>query len=311
VTDCCWDDIINGVSCCRSEKRFEKELLEMDKEEKRLAVLKACDQEHLMRQEGEDFGSGGDSGDQMEDKDKEGQLDQNQDEYSDSMSTAVDEVIYHRLLNSLDVIRAQRDRIREERDRHLEALAAAWGDFWDVIRETQDASGRGRRGASLEDGQILSDSDDNADGGTPSPREECSGLDLGKADVSSTGEWMGGAGKSDVAFSMDVSSPRITSVGYLAGRGGGDARPNTQACGGGAIDEDTEEDCKGMEYDTDLAEDVYYYILGAPQVWTVGRIFRAAVKKFTGSDRPTLHARIVATLVTMRKTAQHVLMASI
>jgi len=58
-------------------------------------------------------------------------------------------------------------------------------------------------------------------------------------------------------------------------------------------------------------EDVYYYILEAPQPWTVGRIFRAAVKKFIGTDRPTLHATIVATLVTMRKTAQHVFMSSI
>jgi len=66
-----------------------------------------------------------------------------------------------------------------------------------------------------------------------------------------------------------------------------------------------------MDYDTDLAEDVYYFILGAAQPWTVGRIFRAASRKFMGTDRSTLHATIVATLVTMRKTAQHVLMSSI
>jgi len=66
--------------------------------------------------------------------------------------------------------------------------------------------------------------------------------------------------------------------------------------------EDAGDDYKGMEYDADLAEDVYYYILGATQPWTVGRIFRAASKKFTGTDRSTLHATIVATLVTMRKT---------
>jgi len=101
----------------------------MYKEEKRLAVLEVCDQEHLMRQEGEKLGSGGGSGDQVEDGDKKGKLDQEQDEYSDSMSTAVDEVIYHRLLDSLDVIRAERDRIREERDRHLEALVDAGGAF--------------------------------------------------------------------------------------------------------------------------------------------------------------------------------------
>jgi len=119
------------------------------------------------------------------------------------------------------------------------------------------------------------------------------------------------ARRSGMASSMDESSPRITSVEHITGRGGGGAGPSTQTYGGGAIDEDTEEDCKGMEYDTDLAEDVYYYILGAPQPLTVGQIFRAVVKKFTGTDRPTLHATIAATLVSMRKTAQHVLMANI
>jgi len=109
-------------------------LLEIDKEEKRLAVLEACDQEHLMRQEGEDLGSGGDSGDQAEDRDREGQLDQDQDEYSDSRSAAVDEVIYHRLLDSLDVIRGERDRIRDERNRNLEALASIEVTFWTSSR---------------------------------------------------------------------------------------------------------------------------------------------------------------------------------
>jgi len=167
-----------------------------------LAVLEASDQEHLMRQEQEDLGSGGGSGDQVEeedlgsgggsrdeveDRDKEGQFGQDQDEYSDSLSAAVDEMIYHRLLDSLDVIRGERDRIREERNRNLEALTAIGGDLLDVIPETQEEYGRRRQGVLLEDGQILSDSEDDADGGTTSPREEDSRLDSGKGDVSSTG----------------------------------------------------------------------------------------------------------------------------
>jgi len=39
-----WVDV-DDVSCYRSERRFAKELLEMDKEERRLAVLEASDQE--------------------------------------------------------------------------------------------------------------------------------------------------------------------------------------------------------------------------------------------------------------------------
>jgi len=122
---------------------------------------------------------------------------------------------------------------------------------------------------------------------------------------------MEGIRASGVASFMEAFSPRMALAEFLPGHGIGDTGSNTQTDGGGAVDEDAEEDCKGMEYDTDLAEDVYYYILGATQPWTVGRIFRAPVKKFTGTDRSTLHATIVATLVTMRKTAQHVLMSSI
>jgi len=80
-------------------KRFEKELLEMDKAEKRLSVLKGCAQEHLVRQEAEELrarrtGSGEGSGDQVEDTAREREVNQEQHEYSDAMSTAVDEVIY-------------------------------------------------------------------------------------------------------------------------------------------------------------------------------------------------------------------------
>jgi len=122
---------------------------------------------------------------------------------------------------------------------------------------------------------------------------------------------MGEAKRLDMASSMDISSPRFTPVGSVAVCGEGDAKRNTQTCSGGAGDEETEEDCEGMKDDTDLAEDVYYYILRAPQPWTVGRIYRAAIKTFTGTDRPTLHATIVVIFVIMRKTAKHVLMSSI
>jgi len=48
---------------------------------------------------------------------------------------------------------------------------------------------------SLEDGQILSDSDDDAYGGTPSPMWEFSEVELGKADVFGIKGWMGASGR--------------------------------------------------------------------------------------------------------------------
>jgi len=123
VTDEWWDDVLN-IACYRSEKRFEKELLEMDKEEKRLAVLEASDQERLLRQEAEDLESGGDS--------------EGPDEYSDSRSAATDEVIYHRLLDSLDVMRCERERILKEWTRSLEYLTSIGGGLLNVIPETQE-----------------------------------------------------------------------------------------------------------------------------------------------------------------------------
>jgi len=182
----------------------------MDKEDKRLAVLEASDQEHLMRQEREDLESGGDSGDQ--------------DEYFDSRSAAVDEVIYHRVLDSLDVIRGERDKIREKRNRNLEDLASIGGDLLDVIPETQEERGRGKRGVSLEDGQVLSDSDGDGDGDTPFLRggvdhgwiwgkdcpktQNCPKSARQGSALSSTAGWMEEARKSGVASFMDVSSPR-------------------------------------------------------------------------------------------------------
>jgi len=64
---------------------------------------------------------------------------------------------------------------------------------------------------------------------------------------------------------MDVSSPRITSAGPFPGHGAGNAGSSPQTYGEGTVDGEMEEDCKGMEYNTDLAEDLYYYILEAPQ----------------------------------------------
>jgi len=209
----------------------------------------------------------------------------------------------------LEVIREERDRNREESS-NLEDLTSIGGGLLTVIPETQEGHGRGKRGVLLEDGQVLSDSEGNGD--TTFPRGGGgSRLDMRGADVSSTAGWKEEAGESGMASFMDVSSPRITPAGYPPRHETGGAGTILPADTEEAAEEEAEGDCKGMEYDTDLAEDVYYYILEAPQPWTVGRIFRAAIKKFTGTDRASLHATIVATLVTMRKTAQHVLMSSI
>jgi len=111
----------------------------MDKEEKRLAVLEVSDQERLMRQEAKDLESGG--------GDSEGQ-----DEYSDTRSAATDEVIYHRLLDSLDVLRCERERIITERTRSLEDLTSSGGGLLDFVPETQEEHGRGTPGVALEGG---------------------------------------------------------------------------------------------------------------------------------------------------------------
>jgi len=292
-----WDDVAD-IFCSRSNKRFARELLEMDKEAKRLAVLEASDQERLMRQEAEDMESGGDS--------------ERPEEYSDTRSAATDSVIYHRLLDSLDALRNERERILEERTQSLDDLISREGGSVVVVPETQEERGRKPVRIAIQDGQVLSDSNDEEDGDTPFPRGGAGArLDLGGADGSGALGRIEGAKRAGVPSFLDVFSPRMVLAGFPPGPGlaGTGASPQTKS--GGDMEGDAEEDYKGMDYDTDLAEEVYYYILGATQPWTVGRIFQAATKKFTGTDQSALHATIVATLVTMRKTAQHVLMLSI
>jgi len=209
-------------------------------------------------------------------------------------------------------MRDERERILEEKTRNFEELTSTGCGPVDVIPETQEERGRNPLRIAIQDGQVLSDSDDEEDGSTPFPRGGAGArLDLKGADGSrATGRIEKEKGLAVPSF-MDVFSPRMALAGFPPGSGLAGTGASPQTNDGRAGDRDAEEDCKGMEYDMDLAEDVYYHILGATQPWTVGRIFRAAVKKFTRTFRSTLHATIVATLVTMRKTAQHVLMSSI
>jgi len=83
-------------------------------------------------------------------------------------------------------------------------------------------------------------------------------LDLKKADVSRATGRMEEASRLGVASFMDVFSPRMALAGFLLGYGVEGTGSSPQTDEGRAVDGDAEEDCKGMEYDTDLAEDVYY-----------------------------------------------------
>jgi len=65
------------------------------------------------------------------------------------------------------------------------------------------------------------------------------------------------------------------------------------------------------EDDADLADDVYVFIPRTPLPWTQSRMMQVASVEFRGVDRDTLRATIAGVLTGMRKTAQHILMASI
>jgi len=65
------------------------------------------------------------------------------------------------------------------------------------------------------------------------------------------------------------------------------------------------------EDDADLADDIYAFICRTPLPWTQARIMQVASVEFRGVDRDTLRATIAGVLTGMRKTAQHILMASI
>jgi len=65
------------------------------------------------------------------------------------------------------------------------------------------------------------------------------------------------------------------------------------------------------EDDADLADDVYAFIRRTILHWTHARIMQVALAEFRGVDRDTLGATIAGVLAGMKKTAQHILMASI
>jgi len=78
------------------------------------------------------------------------------------------------------------------------------------------------RGVAVEDGQVLSESDDDDTGGTPFPGGGGGAmLDLKKADVSRATGRMEEARKSGVASFMDVFSPRMALAQFLPGHGVG------------------------------------------------------------------------------------------
>jgi len=198
-----------------------------------------------MRQEAEDVESGGDS--------------EGPEEYSDTRSAATEDVIYHRLLDSLDALRDERERILEERTQSLDDLISREGGSVVVVPETQEERGRKPVRIAIQDGQVLSDSDDEEDGNTPFPRGGAGArLDLGGADGSRALGRIEGAKIAGLPSFMDVFSPRMALAGFPPGPGlaGTGVSPKTED--GGDMEGDVEEDYKGMEYDTDLAEDVYY-----------------------------------------------------
>jgi len=222
-------DDVDDILCSRSDKRFAKELLEMDKEEKRLAVLEASDQERLMRQEAEDMESGGDS--------------EGLEEYSDTRSAATDDVIYHRLLDLLDALRDERERILEERTRSSVGMISNESGSVVVVPETQEERGRKPVRIAIQDGQVLSDSDDEEDGNTPFPRGGAGArLDLGGADGSGTKGRMEGAKMLGMPSFMDVFSPRMVLAGLPPAPGLADAGVSPKDEDGRAMEGDAEEE---------------------------------------------------------------------
>jgi len=65
------------------------------------------------------------------------------------------------------------------------------------------------------------------------------------------------------------------------------------------------------EDDADLADGVYSFIRRTPLPWTHARTMQVALAEFRGVERDTLRATVAGVLAGMKKTAQHILMASI
>jgi len=65
------------------------------------------------------------------------------------------------------------------------------------------------------------------------------------------------------------------------------------------------------EDDADLADDVCAFIRKTPLPWTQSRLMQVALVEFKGVDRDILRATVAGLLTGMKRTAQHILMASI
>jgi len=63
--------------------------------------------------------------------------------------------------------------------------------------------------------------------------------------------------------------------------------------------------------DADLADDVYAFIRRTPLPWTHTRIMQVASAEFRGVEKEMLRATVAGVHAGMKKTAQHILMASI
>jgi len=63
--------------------------------------------------------------------------------------------------------------------------------------------------------------------------------------------------------------------------------------------------------DADLSDDIYSFIRRTPLPWTPARMMQVASLEFRNVNRDILRATITGVLTRMKKTAQHILMASI
>jgi len=91
----------------------------------------------------------------------------------------------------------------------------------------------------------------------------------------------------------------------------GDVLPGTLRMKRGVAAVTTMIPMESEEDDADLADDVYAFIRKTPLPWSQSRIMQVAQVEFRGVDRDTFRATVAGVLTGMKKTAQHILMASI
>jgi len=73
-----------------------------------------------------------------------------------------------------------------------------------------------------------------------------------------------------------------------------------------------DEGAMDSELGEDFARDLFHFIQSSPQPWTNRRIFKlAAEERFRGINKCVLRAHISTMLLTMRKTAQHLMNTSV